>query len=170
MTGGVDVGTPATAGGAPAAGEAGMPSPAELAAMPPREAADRLFDRAMREQEAGSEQAAFFAQMSLNAYSGLPANQLDTDAQFHMGLLHVIGGNVQAAGEVASAMLEANPRQLYGLLIELRVAEASGDPDAVAAGRGRLQEAVAAGEATDLPEYEPHRAFLDSVISGESGG
>jgi hypothetical protein len=171
MTGGIDLGTSAGAtSGAPATGGSAMLSAAELAAMPPREAADRLFDRAMREQEGGGEQAAFFATMSLNAYGGLPPDQLDSDARFHMGLLHVISGNVQAAQEVASALLESNPRQLYGLLIQLRVAEAGGDADAVAEARNRMQEAVAAGETTDLPEYEPHRTFLDQVIAGDGVG
>ena len=146
-----------------------MPSPAELAAMSPREAADRLFDRAMREKESGGDQAAFFAQMAVNAYSGLPAEQIDSDARFHIGLLHVLSGNAPAAQEEARAILEDNPRQLYGLILELRAAEATGDPDAVTAARDRIREAVAAGETPDLPEYEPHRSFIDQVLSGDDG-
>ena len=65
ITGGI--GSP---GGAAASGS-GMMSAEELANLSPREAADRLFDRAMREHEGGGERAGFFGQMSIDAYQGL---------------------------------------------------------------------------------------------------
>ena len=71
----------------PVGGSGGMP---DLASMSPREAADRLFDRAMRESETGNkERASFFANMALQAYGRVPQADLDLDALFHVGLLHL---------------------------------------------------------------------------------
>jgi hypothetical protein len=167
ITGGIgSAGDPGAAGG----GSAGMISADELANMSPREAADRLFDRAMRDHEAGGERADFFAQMSIDAYQGMPPADLDADARFHIGLLQLMLGDAAAARAESEALLRDNPRQLYGLLLGGRAAAVDGDVDGEASYLERLRNAIAAGESLDDPVYVPHRSFIESQLSGAGGG
>lgn len=141
---------------------AAMPSAAELAAMSPREAADRLFERAMREREAGDpDRAAFFARMGLQAYARVPAAELDDDAWFHVGLLHLAAGDPAGARGTVGVLLEADPRHLLGLALGARVAEAAGDAEGAAAYRRRLREAIEAGVSSEEPPYAPHAALIE---------
>lgn len=153
------------AGGNLSSGEVpapGMPSAAELAAMSPREAADRLFDRAMREREGGDlERAAFFARMGLQAYARLPPAEMDDDARFHVGLLHLVGGDLDAARRTARELLDSEPRHLFGLLLGVWVAEAAGAPDSAAAYRERLRGAIEGGTSPEEPPYAAHAALIE---------
>jgi predicted nucleic acid-binding Zn ribbon protein len=161
--------SPETAGGGSAG--AAMPSGAELANMTPRQAADRLFDRAMTERESGDpERGLFFAQMAIQAYGQMPPAELDADAHLHLGLLQLALGNAEGARAAATTILGPNPNQLFGLLLQVRVAEEGGDPAAIEAARDRFREAVAAGETPGLPAYEPHRGLLENFVAelGES--
>lgn len=162
-----------TAGGgaAGAAGGAGMPSPSELANMSPREAADRLFDRAMQEQETGDpERARFFAQMGLRAYERVPPGEVDADARFHIGMLELAMGDAEAAGEGAEALLSQRPDHLLGLILAARVAEARGEEGRADSLRARLREAVDAGALEEgLPGYEAHRSFIEAETGGGAG-
>ena len=164
ITGGI--GSP---GGAAASGS-GMMSAEELANLSPREAADRLFDRAMREHEGGGERAGFFGQMSIDAYQGLSPADLDEDARFHIGLLQLMLGDAAGAKAASEALLSDNPRQLYGLVLGGRAAAIDGDSAGEAAYLQRLREAIAAGEALDDPVYAPHRSFIESQLSAANGG
>ncbi|MFQ5690114.1 MAG: zinc ribbon domain-containing protein [Gemmatimonadota bacterium] len=144
------------------AGAGGMPSAAELAAMSPREAADRLFDRAMREKEGGdTTRAHFFARMALEAYGRVPAVEVDPDLRFHLGMLDLLLGRSAAARAQADTVLAARRTQLFGLILAARAAAADGDETTAASFYAKLREAIAGGESPDAPEYEAHRAFID---------
>lgn len=158
--GGGMAGTDAT--GAPSG--AAMPSPSELANMSPREAADRLFDRAMREQETGdAERARFFAQMGAQAYERVPPARMDADARFHVGMLQLAMENPEGAAEPAEALLAERPDHLLGLILAIRVADARGEGGRADSLRERLREAVADGALEEgLPGYESHRAFIEA--------
>lgn len=171
MTGGIPSadGGEATAGGSAPEGSS-MPSAADLAAMSPREAADRLFDRAMTEGESGDpERARFFARMGLQAYGQVPAAEMDDDAYFHVGLLHLAGGDVQAARDVADLLLEERRDHLYGLVLGLRAAATAGETEKVAEARDRLEAAIAAGESPEEPPYAPHAALIRREATGNGG-
>jgi hypothetical protein len=129
----------------------------------------------MTERESGDpERGQFFAQMAIQAYGQIPPSELDPDAHLHLGLLQLALGNPQGARAAAATILGPNPNQLFGLLIEVRAAEAAGDPAALEAARDRFRAAVAAGETPDLPVYEPHRALLENFMlelgAGVEGG
>jgi hypothetical protein len=147
-----------------------MLTPEELAAMSPREAADRLFDRAMREHQGGSEQSSFFANMAIDAYGALPPAEMDPDAYFHIGLLRLLHGDAAAAQAVAETILAEDPRQLYGLLIAARAAAIDGNTEAETEYLRRAREAVDAGESLDDPVYSGHRPFIESQLAGPGGG
>lgn len=147
----------------PAEGGARMPSAAEIAAMPPREAADRLFDRAMTERERGdSARARFFAGMAVDAYGRVAPAELDADARFHLGLLHLLLGDVPSARAEADALLRRSANDLFGLALSARAARAEGDEAAAARWKGRLRAAIESGEAPDREPYAPHRTFLEN--------
>jgi hypothetical protein len=161
ITGGLP--EPSAAEGAPGAGAGagGMP---DLASMSPREAADRLFDRSMREQEAGNEgQASQFANMALQAYGQVPPDQIDLDGLFHVGLLHLLMGDSNTATSIAESILADDESHLLALLLGRRAAVAVGDMAAADAYRERLRTAVDAGliEEAGRPEYQAHRGLIE---------
>jgi hypothetical protein len=140
-----------------------MPSAAELAAMSPREAADRLFDRAMRTDESGdTERAQFFAHMAVQAYDGLPPEQLDLDARFHQGLLRLVMKDPAGAAADADEILAADPDHLLGLVLSARAADAGGDEMGMVAAYERLLGALPVGLASGRQEYEMHDRLLES--------
>ncbi len=175
-TGGIDVGAPAEGGGAPAAAgspAAGMPSAQELAAMTPRERADRLFERAMTEHEGGEgfERALFFADMALQAYGAVPPADLDADARFHVGLLQLLRGETEAASSTADEILTAAPDHLLGLILSIRVAEFAGSSETADDLRARMREVVrVAGGVPPLDEYVAHRRLIDRELDSDGAG
>ena len=166
-----------TAGGGMAGGGAGggtggggMPTAEELAAMSPREAADRLFERVMREHEGGDfERAAFFIGMALQAYDAVPASEVDADLRFHVGLLSLISADSVGAREAAEAILAEAPGHLLGLLLASRTADFAGDAAAAEGFRARMREEVAAaGGIPALPEYDAHRTLIEGTLAAEA--
>ncbi len=161
-------GLPEAEGGG-AAPSGGMP---DLASMSAREAADRLFDRSMREIEAGNEeQAAQFANMGLQAYGEVSPDEMDMDAIFHIGMLHLAIGDATTASGIADRVLAEDASHALALVLARRAAAASDDPAAAEEFAERLRAAVAAGELDMKPEYAPHRSLIEreaGVASEES--
>lgn len=153
------------ASGAPAMDAGGMPSASELSQMSPRQAADRLFNRAMTLQSAGDSagRAPFFAQMGVRAYRRVPPGEVGADLRFHVGLLQLVRGEVEAARAEADSILEAEPGHLLGLYLATRAAEAGGDAGEAARWRDRLRSAAADADLDARPEYRAHRALLEQL-------
>jgi len=150
-------------GGAPAAG--GGPGAIDLGSMTPRQAADRLFDRVMREDEAGNTaQAQQFATMAIQAYGMLPPSEIDADARFHLALVDLVLGDTDAADREADLILTLDPEHLLGLSIKARVAEARGEEVAQEAAYGRFLDALPGGLASGREEYQMH----DRMLEGEA--
>lgn len=167
--GGGSPGGAGAAGGAPMAGAGGeMPSAAELRDMSPRQAADRLFNRAMRLEASGDPEgrAPFFARMGVRAYSRVPGSQADPDLRFHVGLLQLVQGNAAAAAEEADTILSNHPAHLLGLLLAARAAEAAGDSAAGTRWRDSLRAAAGSTDLSSRPEYRAHDALLQEVVGG----
>lgn len=151
-------GTP-IAGGTGGAGPGGV----DLNAMTPRQAADRLFDRVMREDESGNEaQAQQFATMAIQAYGMLPPAEVDADAHFHLALLHLVLDDPDAADREADLILALDSQHLLALSIKARVAEARGDEAARVAAYEQFLDALPAGLTSGAPEYQMHDAMLEA--------
>lgn len=167
---------PGGAGASPGAGgtEGGgaMPSAEELAEMPPREAADRLFDRTMRLRAAGDPEgrAPFFARMGVRAYRRVPPSEVDADLRFHFGLLELVRGRPDAAAAVADTILSGEPAHLLGLLLAARAAGAQGDDGAARRWRDSLRAAAGRTSLDARPEYRAHDALLEEAVGEASGG
>jgi len=160
--GGASSGGPATGGGT----GSGMPSAGELSNMPPREAANRLFNRAMRlaSGEDPENRAPFFARMGVRAYQRVPESRMDADLRFHVGLLQLVQGNVEEARSEADAILAEHPAHLLALLLKARAAEADGDSGAAMTLRDSLRATAGRVGLDARPEYRAHQALLDPVL------
>ena len=158
-------GEPSSGGVIPAPGEAARASGGvDLASMGPREAADRLFDRTMRESEAGgSDRVTFFAEMGLQAYDALPPAEIDADVHFHRGLLQLELDNPAAASEEAAAIFAEEPDHLLGLILAARAAEAAGDKAAAAEHRRRFRDRYPETDLSERPEYVAHRSLIEGT-------
>ncbi len=153
-------GTPIT--GSPGPGAAG-PGGVDLNSMSPRQAADRLFDRVMREDESGNEaQAQQFATMAIQAYGMLPPAEVDEDAHFHLALLNLVLDDPDAADREADLILALDSQHLLALSIKARVAEARGDETARLAAYHQFLDALPAGLTSGAPEYQMHDAMLEA--------
>lgn len=148
-----------------------MPSMQDLASMTPREAADRLYDRAMSELDAGDmERSAFFLDMGLKAYDAVPPEEIDADARFHIGLMQLHLGDSAGARAQGEQILESEPDHLLGLILSARVADFAGEAEAAQGYRGRLRAVVEdAGGIPALPEYDSHRPLIERELEAGSG-
>jgi len=159
----------AAAGGTPTGGTStGMPSLEDLASMTPRQAADRLFERAMREHEGGDfDRAAFFLDMGLKAYVAVPPADIDTDARFHMGLMQLLLGDSTSARLTGADILEQEADNLLGLILSARVADFAGQSERALEFRARLKAAVdGAGGIPSRQEYDSHRPMIERELEG----
>jgi len=154
----------------PAQTSSGMPSLEDLAAMTPRQAADRLYERAMSEHEAGNiDRATFFLDMGLKAYAAVSPQDLDADARFHMGMMQLLQGDSIMARSSATTILDGAPDHLLGLILLARVADFSRDAKTAGDLRARLRAIVdSAGGIPDLPEYQSHRPLIERELKGGS--
>ena len=149
----------------------GMPSASELAQMPPREAADRLFNRAMALREEGDPggRAGFFAQMGVRAYQRVPPDQVDPDLRFHLGLLQIVQGDPAAAAAQADTILAGDADHLLGLLLAARAAGAAGDEAAADRWRDSLAVVAPGADLEARPEYRAHRNLIEEAADRAEG-
>lgn len=150
-------GAPPTTGRAP-----------DISNMTPREAADRLYDRIARASSAGdSGQVTFFGPMAIQAYSQV--TPLDADARLHIGLIQLALGNTAAAAAEADSITRASSTHLFGPLLRLRVAEATGDAAGARRATQQFQASYDAERRKGLAEYNDHRSLLEEVHNGARG-
>lgn len=150
--------------GTPVSGAAGAgPGGVDLGSMSPRQAADRLFDRVMREDEAGNEaQAQQFATMAIQAYGMLPPAEIDLDARFHLGLLNLVLDDPDATDREADLMLAVDSQHLLAFALKARSAGLRGDTDAQLAAYTMFLDALPAGLVAGNQEYAMHDSMLES--------
>lgn len=149
--------------GTPIGGSTAGPGGVDLASMSPRQAADRLFDRVMRVDEAGNEaEAQQFATMAIQAYGMVPPEEMDADGMFHVGLLYLVIDDAESADREADLILSLESEHLLALALKARAAESLGDEAGRKAIYGRFLDALPAGLASGRTEYEMHHRILES--------
>ena len=147
--------------------EAAAPGPGvapDISQMSPEERATRLFNRVMTLAEAGKQDSVqFFMPMALASYSQLPG--LDADAHYHIGLLHLAGGDVTAALAQADTIQRAVPNHLFIYVLRAHAYQAQGN----AAQEQRAYADFLRHEQAELalkrPEYDDHRQALTNFHS-----
>lgn len=154
----------AEGGGAGQAGGMGGASPGavDLSSMSGREAAGRLFDRAMRTAASGdTTNARFFARMGVQAYEGVPEAEMDADARFHVGMLALLVENQDAAESAAETILSTTPGHLLGLILRGQIAEAAGDTGALAEARDGFRRAYDTERDAERSGYAEHAQLIE---------
>ncbi|HEX8832068.1 MAG TPA: zinc ribbon domain-containing protein [Longimicrobium sp.] len=150
---------PAGTGGA----SGGNPGAVDLASMTPRQAADRLFNRVMQNVSTGDTAAAKqFLPMAVAAYDR--ARPLDNDGRYHLAVLHLVGGDFEAARAQSDTILAANPSHLFGLFTGAQAAQGRGDNAAAAALYRRFLAAYETERVRkDVVEYADHSQALPAM-------
>src|SRR2546429_4327693 len=128
--------------------------PPDISQMSPEERATRLYNRVMMLHTQGkADSAAFFLPMALQAYTMLPA--LDVDARYHIGVLDLTGGNAAAALAQADTIRRTVPTHLFGYMLRARGLELERD---TAGGRPRYPGLLQHPAAGAAPPPAPVRA------------
>jgi hypothetical protein len=156
------------AAGAPAGGLTAT----DLANMPPREAADRLFNRVMTAVASNNTaEWAQFLPMAIQSYD--MARPLDQDGLFHLSMLHSQNQDSQSALAVAQEGLETYPDHLLNLNAAAHAAAALGDSALAGEYYQRFLDVQAVEEGKGLPEYQAHanmfpemRAEAEAFLGG----
>jgi hypothetical protein len=165
-------GTPTQAAPDAAAGGSAGPGTTDISQMSPKEQADRLFDRVMRENEAGQvDSVKLFAPMAIQAHEMLGPS-IDADGRLHLGLIHLAVGETAAARAQADTILKGSPTHLYGLVLRIRLAEAAKDNAATQRALRAYATAYTAERAKNLPEYAQHSQLLVETkdLADRTGG
>lgn len=141
----------------------------DISALTPRERADRLYDRVMRQvSEAKLDSAVFFAGMAVGAYEAVGA--LDNDLRYDYGRMAEVAGNLPLAQAQSDAILSDNPNHLLGLVLGARVAQLRNDPVARKRHQAKLLQVQAAELGRNLDEYERHRGDILAAIDEAKAG
>jgi hypothetical protein len=146
----------------------------DISQMSPEERANRLFNRVMILAEAGKgDSVRFFLPMALGAYTQLPA--LDADARYHIGLLQLAGGDVEAALAEADTIQRSMPTHLFMFVLRAHAYQQAGNTQLERRAYSEFLRNEPAEMAKNRPEYTDHREALNnfkqeaSRVSGRSG-
>jgi len=149
-----------TAGIPQAASPSGAP---DISTLSPRQQADRLFDLIMTSAEAGdTARVAFHTDMAIQAYQVI--GDLDADARYHMGLIHVVRGETAEALAQADSLEAMVPGHLLALVLRRAAGRASGDTAALPGIYRTFLATYERENAVPRPEYEMHRNSIDSFL------
>lgn len=154
--------SPGSAAPGEVAGSSDAPAevPPDISNMSARERFNRLYNRVMTAAQSGDEATVSrFTPMALMAYAQL--DTIDADARYHVALLKVHNGEVDASRALADTILAQNPGHLFGYIIRGTVARFRKDqPELKRAYAGFLRRYDAEMKAA-RPEYAEHRTSLD---------
>lgn len=154
---------------APLAGATGAMSRAsDISQMTPEQQAERLFDRIMREFEAGKiDSVRIFMPMAIEAYQRLAP--LNLDQRYDLGHIGEVGGDSTLARAQADTILQTRPTHLLGLMLAAQAARMEKNETRAREFDARLLAAESAELAAALPEYLLHgngiKAAIDAVRS-----
>ncbi|HEX9611734.1 MAG TPA: hypothetical protein VF978_07575 [Gemmatimonadales bacterium] len=138
----------------------GLGRATDISQMSPEERANRLFDRVMRYSSAGQRDSTLlFLPMALQAHQMLPA--MTTDARFHIGLLSLEGGDVDAPLGQADTILRGTPAHLFGFILRARAYGQQADTARARRAYGDFLRNETAERGRNRPEYTEHATTLD---------
>jgi hypothetical protein len=132
----------------------------DISTMTPQERANRLFDRVMRHAEANQpDSVQFFLPMALQAHAMLLG--LDADGRFHVGLLHLAGGNAAAALAQADTLRREAATHLFAPMLRARALATQRDDQGARRAYREFLRNEASERALGRPEYADHVTTLD---------
>lgn len=145
-------------------GGAGEGAPPDISQMTPRERFLRLHDRIMNAASQGDTATVTrFSPMALTAYSML--DSIDTDLRFHAAAIYLRLGQYPEALALADTIQIGAKDHLFADLVRAEVAQAKGDSAQFDRIRKNFLAHYDAELARKRPEYEEHKAMLESFRS-----
>ena len=139
---------------------ASVEAPPDISNMSPRERFNRLYNRVMSAAQSGDEGTVTrFTPMALMAYAQL--DTIDADARYHVALLKVHTGDVNASRALADTILAQTPGHLFGYIIRGTVARFQKDQAELKRGYAGFLKRYDAEMKAARPEYAEHRTSLD---------
>ena len=148
-------------GGAPAGP---MPRAPDISKMSPAERAERLYDRIMREYEAGQlDNVRTFLPMAVAAYESLAP--LSLDQRYDLGRIGEVGGDTTLARAQADTILAARHTHLLGLILAAKAARLEKNEAAAKAFDTRFAAAEPKERSAGLPEYLLHKNDIDLALA-----
>ncbi len=149
---------------APADAPAQMPRAPDISQMTPEQQAERLYDRIMREYEAGQiDNVRTFMPMAVAAFERLTPRTLDQ--RYDVGRIGEVGGDIALAKAQADTILRARSNHLLGLILAAKAARMEKNEAAAKAFDARLVAAEAKERAAGLPEYLLHKNDIDAAVA-----
>ena len=153
----------AVADAGPPAGGA-LPRAPDISQMTPEQQAERLYDRIMREFEAGQlDNVKTFMPMAVAAYERL--SPLSLDQRYDLARIGEVGGDVALMKAQTDTILKTRDTHLLGLILAAKAARIEKDEARAKAFDVRLLAAETKERAAALPEYLLHKPDIDSAIA-----
>lgn len=138
----------------------GGEAPPDISNMSPRERFNRLYNRVMSAAQSGDEATVTrFTPMALMAYAQL--DTIDADARYHVALLKVHTGDVDASRALADTILAQTPGHLFGYIIRGTVARFRKDQPELKRAYGGFLKRYDGEMKAARPEYAEHRTSID---------
>ncbi len=161
----VVIGVQMGGGGSPPPAGSGVPAsqqPAsDLSDMPPREQADRLFNRVMAAHERGdSGEVGFFKPMAVQAYAMLGG--LDHDARYHVGLMHAVTGDPASARIQLDSLAQEAPNHLLASMLRATLSQLDGNDQELRRAYRAFLDAHDAEMASAKQEYMDHQGAIQA--------
>ena len=138
------------------------PQAVDLSSMTPRQAADRLFNRVMAAYEGkNTAEAEQFGPMALEAYKLVET--LDADAQYHIGLISFVLGNMDDVRKQIEILRKDSPEHLLAAVLEIKMAKQTGDDKTAAETLAKAAAAYETEIKRGLPEYAAHMVTIETL-------
>jgi len=102
----------------------------------------------------------FFLPMAIGAYDQLPA--LDADSRYHVGLLHLAGGDAAGAIAQADTIQKAVPTHLFAYVLRAHAFQQQGNRQGERRAYADFLRSEAAELARRRPEYADHQNALNA--------
>jgi uncharacterized membrane-anchored protein len=150
---------------APGAGPDGAaPRAPDISSLTPAQRAERLYDRIMREAEAGNmDGVRSFMPMAVAAYEMLAP--LTLDQRYDLGRVAEVGGDTALARAQADTMLRERPTHMLGLILGAKAARMVGNEPHARQFEVRLLSVEPRERSAALPEYLLHRNDIDTALA-----
>ena len=147
---------------APPAGT--MPRAPDISQLTPAQRAERLYDRIMREAEAGkTENVRAFLPMAVAAYEMIAP--LTLDQRYDLGRIGEVGGDTTLVRAQADTILRERPTHLLGLVLGAKAARMVGNEPHARQFDARLLSVEPRERSAGLPEYLLHRNDIDAELA-----
>ena len=150
---------------APPAGEVSAP---DISTLSPAQRFDRLYQRIISAAQSGDQATVTrFMPMAVAAFGML--DTVTVDARYHLAMLELHVGDMNAASAQADSIKRANPQHLFSPVILGAVAQWNKDERGRLAAYREFLRRYDSEMAKRLPEYLEHQSMLEEVKRTASG-